>query len=261
MSVLQLVEQHDGRAVTTSLKVAEVFGKRHGHVIRDIRKLLGDPQVGGRPNFGLSSYVNEQNKEMPQYEMDRDGFTLLAMGFTGPKAIKFKLSYIDAFNKMEAVIKAGYIPQAGQRPEIEATEVFKRFNEIGRLIGFDANMAAFSANHATARISNVNVLELMGVARMIAPTQAPDFTPSQLGRQFNPPRSPDQVNEMLVQLGYQSRTRVKQCPYEATEKGKQFSRLHDTPRLHTAGTVQQLRWFGSILDQSDVRWATGRLAA
>jgi predicted transcriptional regulator len=122
-------------------------------------------------------------------------------------------------------------------------------------------MAAFSANHATTKIINVNVLELMGVTRLIAPTQMADFNPTQLGNQFNPPRSAEQVNEMLVQLGYQSRTKVKQCPYEATEKGKKFSRLHDQPRVNSAGTAQQLRWYAVILEQEDVRWATGRLAA
>jgi Rha family phage regulatory protein len=259
-NAVQLVEQHDGRAVTTSMKVAEVFGKQHKHVLDAIRRLMEDQDVSARLIFRQCYKINElaNGKSEPYFEMDRDGFTLLSMGFTGKKALQFKLSYIDAFNKAEAII-LGKIPAPTTRPELEAADIFKTYNELGKLIGFDENMAAFSANHATAKIINVNVLELMGVTRLIAPAQMADLTPSQLGEQLNPPRTAAAVNEMLVQLGYQVRTRVAQCPYQATEKGAVFSRLHDTPRQHTAGTVQQLRWYATVLDQQDIRWATGML--
>ncbi|AMK11343.1 Rha family phage regulatory protein [Pseudodesulfovibrio indicus] len=89
-----------GKATTTSLKVAEVFGKNHQHVMRDIRKLVEK----GVSNFGQSSYINSQNKEQPMFLMDRDGFSLLVMGFTGDKALDWKLKYIEAFNKMEQTL-------------------------------------------------------------------------------------------------------------------------------------------------------------
>lgn len=146
------------------------------------------------------------------------------------------------------------------RPELAATDIFKSFNEIGKLIGLDTNEAAFHANHATQQLSSVNILELMGVTRLLAPAQEANFTPTQLGRQMNPPRSPIQVNEMLVKLGYQKRTGVKKCPYEGTDKGKKFCRLHDEPRKHAAGISQGLRWYATILNQEDVRWAAGWLA-
>ena len=88
--------------VTTSRKVAEHFEKRHDHVIRDIENILD----GGGPNFGLSSmfilssYKSAQNKELKEYLLTQDGFTLLAMRFTGPKALKFQVSFIKAFNDM-----------------------------------------------------------------------------------------------------------------------------------------------------------------
>lgn len=236
---MDLVICNNGKATTTSLKVAEYFGKQHSHVIRAIETLLQDPAVAGRSNFGLSSYINEQNKQQPMYEMDRDGFTLLAMGFTGRKALTFKLSYIDAFNRAEQMIqKVAYFPVASSA--IEAADVFQKFNEVGKAIGLDLNLSAISANHAATKITNVNVLQLMNV-KLIAPVQSADYNPSQLDSQFNPPKSAIQVNEMLVQLGYQKRTGVKQCPYEATPKGKSFCRLHDQPRLHTVGASQQLR--------------------
>jgi Rha family phage regulatory protein len=90
----------DGRPVTTSLNVADVFGKQHQHVMRAIRS-LDVPEEFSRSNFGPSAYVDERGKAQPMCNLTRDGFTLLAMGFTGKAAMQFKLAYIDAFNRME----------------------------------------------------------------------------------------------------------------------------------------------------------------
>ena len=72
---------HGGKPAVTSLQVAESFGKNHRDVLRDIRQLLEPDEDGfGERNFALSSYLSEQNKELPMYIMTRDGFTLLVMG-------------------------------------------------------------------------------------------------------------------------------------------------------------------------------------
>ena len=89
--------------VVTSLDVAETFEKQHAHVLRDIKEL--ECSEGFRlSNFGESSYINLQNKKQPMYYMTRDGFTLLVMGYTGEKAMKFKEGYIRQFNAMEKVL-------------------------------------------------------------------------------------------------------------------------------------------------------------
>lgn len=95
--------------VTTSVKIAEVFGKEHRNVIRAINNIIGDLrnlEDSGRLNFEQSSYINLQGKEQKQYIVTRDGFTLLAMGFTGKKALEFKIQYIAAFNAMEQALKS-----------------------------------------------------------------------------------------------------------------------------------------------------------
>ncbi|MBO3090842.1 phage regulatory protein/antirepressor Ant [Schleiferilactobacillus harbinensis] len=102
-----LVIMHDQQAVTTSLKVAEVFGKRHDHVVRDIEALRGDV-----PNFGemftVTTVPDTYNRPRRAYLMNRDGFTLLAMGYTGKQAMRFKVAYVQAFNSMEQQIQTGY---------------------------------------------------------------------------------------------------------------------------------------------------------
>jgi Rha family phage regulatory protein len=102
-----LVEVHNGKVIADSRKVAEVFGKKHQHVLRDIRE-LECPEEFSRSNFGQCSYINDNNREMPMVSMTRDGFSLLVMGFTGKKAAKWKILYIEAFNKMEAELLAGF---------------------------------------------------------------------------------------------------------------------------------------------------------
>lgn len=105
----------DDQAVTSSLLIAEKFGKSHDNVLRDIRSLLqgGILKNDETPMFEETTYVNEQNKQSyPMFLMNRDGFTLLVMGFTGKKAMQFKLEYINAFNSMEAQIKASQKPKS-----------------------------------------------------------------------------------------------------------------------------------------------------
>lgn len=100
----ELVIMHDQQAVTTSLKVAEVFEKEHKDVMKSIRNLTAQ-NCAVLKMFVEDKYINSQNKQQPMYYMDRDGFTLLAMGFTGSKAMEFKLKYIEAFNKMEQAVR------------------------------------------------------------------------------------------------------------------------------------------------------------
>lgn len=98
----------NNKVVTTSLKIAEVFGKEHQHILRDIRELIdGVSKIGDTPMFEETTYIHPQNKQQyPMFLMNRDGFTLLAMGFTGDKALRFKMAYINAFNEMEKALKA-----------------------------------------------------------------------------------------------------------------------------------------------------------
>lgn len=92
--------------LTNSKLVAEVFGKEHKHVREAIKKLITTAENSTvNQMFSESTYKNEQNKEQPMFIMNQDGFTLLAMGFNGKKAMEFKLKYIEAFNDMKRNIE------------------------------------------------------------------------------------------------------------------------------------------------------------
>lgn len=95
-----------GTPVTDSIKVAGVFGKQHKNIIQAIRNLLGSAENSAHARwFYESTYLDAQGKKRPMFIMNRDGFSLLAMGLNGAKALQFKVAFIDQFNKMEEVVK------------------------------------------------------------------------------------------------------------------------------------------------------------
>ena len=91
-----------------SRSIADVFGKEHYHVLRDIEKLLSDTsgltEEFRKSNFGFSNYTTEQGHKAKCCLLTRDGFTMLVMGYTGEKAMRFKEQYIRRFNEMEQQI-------------------------------------------------------------------------------------------------------------------------------------------------------------
>ncbi|EGE0451900.1 TPA: Rha family transcriptional regulator, partial [Escherichia coli] len=90
----------DGQAVTSSLAVANFFSKRHDDVLKKIRTLECSASFTAR-NFSVSDYTDCTGRKLPCYQITRDGFAFLAMGFTGKRAAQFKEAYINAFNQME----------------------------------------------------------------------------------------------------------------------------------------------------------------
>ncbi len=104
---MELVTVENNVVVTDSKTVADTFEKVHRIVMRDIRNLIKSAPEFCEHNFVLSSYISKQNKELPCYKMTRDGFALLAMGYTTKRALQFKIAYIGQFNEMERVIREG----------------------------------------------------------------------------------------------------------------------------------------------------------
>lgn len=102
------LDTNDGQAVATSLQIAEHFGKRHRDLLRAIRN-LGCSNVFNERNFAPVEYVDEKGERRPMYYIARDGFSILAMGFTGKSAMPWKEAYIAAFNAMEASLKSLYV--------------------------------------------------------------------------------------------------------------------------------------------------------
>lgn len=97
---------HDGEVFATSKIVAEYFDKQHLHVLEKIRK-LDCSEAFNESNFRLVEYLDMKGETRPMYELTRDGFMFLAMGFTGPRAAAIKEAFIAQFNQMETMLRGG----------------------------------------------------------------------------------------------------------------------------------------------------------
>lgn len=110
-AVAPVVSIIDNTVTALSTDVAKFFGKRHDNVIRDIEDLISKLPKSRLLNFEVSeisipsNLKNVANKIIKAYRMTRDGFTLLVMGWTGERALQFKLAWLDAFNRMEEQLR------------------------------------------------------------------------------------------------------------------------------------------------------------
>lgn len=112
------ITEKDGQAVVSSRDIAENFEKEHKNVVRAIENLTA--QNCTVKNMFVEDKFNHRGNIYKHYWMNRDGFSLLVMGFTGQKALEWKLKYIEAFNKMESTIKNNMNPFQGMSKELQA---------------------------------------------------------------------------------------------------------------------------------------------
>jgi len=121
--LVTISKERDNILTTTSLKVAKAFEKRHDHVMRDI-ELLTSQNLGGLVKFWNTPYTHPQNGQTYYYyEMNQEAFTLLVMGYTGSKALGFKLKYMNAFNQMRDLLNSdAYIIDRAMRIMVKSIE-------------------------------------------------------------------------------------------------------------------------------------------
>ena len=143
---------HEERTVVSSLDIAETFGKEHRRVLQDIRE-IGCSEEFRLHNFVQSSYENSQGKQQPMFLVTRDGFVLLAMGYTGELAMRFKEAYIKQFNAMESALRGKLIErEKGIAVRQALTKALQQSTENERMHG-----------HAYSTYTNVIYKVLFGI--------------------------------------------------------------------------------------------------
>lgn len=139
---------HDGKAVTTSQAVAEYFIKRHDNVIQKLKSLDCSPEFNAL-NFKAVDYCDAKGEKRPMYEMTKDGFVFLVMGFTGKKAAAFKEAYIAEFNRMEAELSLNDHSRGKRSASVDASALLSKLDSANAMLKmvcddvkkFDPNMA------------------------------------------------------------------------------------------------------------------------
>lgn len=148
----------DGQPFTTSRAVAERFGKRHADVLRTIEKLcaeIPDPEFSRR-NFASRDYVDGRGKTQPEYRLTHDGFAFLAMRFTGRDAMAWQISFLQAFNAIEAelIARTARFAQAldqlkpALRPVVEGTEQGHSRSDIAAPLGKSISAVTYHRSKA-----------------------------------------------------------------------------------------------------------------
>lgn len=176
----------DRQAVTDSLKVAESFDKKHKDVLKAWKNLAAQ-NCATKKMFVESTYVN-RGKEYPMIYMNRDGFTLLAMGFTGKKALDFKLKYIQAFNEMEKRIRQ---PKSERLEIMRKNSATKRANILYKIaMATDSNISRQKLLHKAA--------EALTGEKLVPVMQDKYYSVEEVGQQLNLPT--DLIDEIANQI-------------------------------------------------------------
>ena len=181
-----LVIMKDRQAVTDSLKVAESFDKKHKDVLKAWKNLAAQ-NCATKKMFVESTYVN-RGKEYPMIYMNRDGFTLLAMGFTGKKALDFKLKYIQAFNEMENRIR---------QPKSERLEIMRK-NSATKRAGVLYKIAMATDSNISRQKLLHKAAEVLTGEKLVPVMQDKYYSVEEVGQQLSLPT--DLIDEIANQI-------------------------------------------------------------
>lgn len=238
------VEAGDGGPKTNSLKLAVRFGKTHKSVLKALKNIECSEDFNRR-NFAPIEYIDDKGRRQPLVEMTRDGFMLLAMGFTGADALRTKEAFIAAFNKMEEELRRKRTPMLHEQlmALTVAGPAFNSLASVAKMFGLDDNQAALAANKAIKREAGIDYQGVLQI-EMKTPGQERAFTPTELGARIG--LSAQKFNVRLASIGFQEKRNDDWC---TTEKGKPHALLIDAGKKHSDGTpIQQLKWKESVLE-------------
>lgn len=251
----ELVTVYKDQLVTDSRQVAEHFGKQHQHVIRDIENLVNKAEEKDASKIGRmffeTTMPDAYGRMKRVYLMNRDGFSILVMGFTGAKALEWKLKFLEAFNAMEKAIKTPQItPNPHYRTRMIKTAVKDAADTaamIADTFGVKKPMAMTAAMQMVGKAYGVDMTPL----KQFIPSESnpSTLTPTMIARELgilnskgNP--SPQRVNAMLKDKGLQEKVGNDWAP---TEAGKPY--CERVPYTHGNGhSGYQLLWGHHILE-------------
>ena len=243
----ELVIINGQQVVTSSRNVAEHFEKEHKHVLDSIRAILAAENSAAK-FFHETTYEN-RGKQYPEYLMNRDGFSLLVMGFTGAKALAWKLKYIEAFNAMEKSIQT---PQLAPNPHYRTRMIGTAVRDIGKTA--ESIERVFAVKHGMALASAMEMVgESYGIdtaplKRLIPAEESPGYLNAtmlagKLGllSKTGNPKAAD-ANAKLAELGLQKKEGKE---WRLTDKGREYG--EEKPFTRNGHSGYNIGWNEKVL--------------
>lgn len=243
----ELVTINGKQVVTSSRNVAEHFEKEHKHVLDSIRAILAAENSAAK-FFHETTYEN-RGKQYPEYLMNRDGFALLVMGFTGKAALEWKMKYIDAFNAMEKSIKT---PQLAPNPHYRTRMIGTAVRDIGKTA--ESIERVFAVKHGMALASAMEMVgESYGIdtaplKRLIPAEESPGYLNATmlagklglLSKTGNPKAS--DANAKLAELGLQKKEGKE---WRLTDKDREYG--EEKPFTRNGHSGYNIGWNEKVL--------------
>ena len=237
----------NNQVVTSSLQVAKDFGKEHKNVLSAIREILvAENQATNL--FHEDTYEN-RGKQYPMFYMNRDGFSLLVMGFTGSDALHWKLKYIGRFNAMEkALQEQANMPKLTPNPKYRSRMIGTAIRDIGKTA--DSLEKVFGVRHSMALNSATDLIgkaygfDVEPVKKLIPPEEHPDsLNPAKIGTELGGV-SANKVNKWLEKLGFQSKIGGD---WKLTDSGKQYGSAVPYTNNYNGHSGYRVMWSEKVI--------------
>lgn len=241
----ELSNLHNSRTMS-SREIAELTGKEHKHVMRDIENLVEQGAID-RSKFGPISYKDSYGREQPAYELDFDATMTLVTGYNAVLRAKVIRRWRELEEGVYNTQKVSPTPVQLLPSEIMARD-FDAYHHLARAFGLEGNQALLKADKTVRKLCGTSPMALLEI-ELKSPDNEALLIATEIGKKLDPPISAKNVNLHLAAMGFQERVEYRTGKFEwrLTEKGKAYGSYLDTGKVHSNGTpIQQIKWKESI---------------
>lgn len=244
----ELSNLNNNRSKTmSSREIAELTGKLHFHILRDIKELIGQGAIS-QSNFGLAEYTDAQGKPRPEYLLDFDATMTLVTGYNAVLRAKVIKRWRELEEGVYNTQKVSSTPAQLLPSEIMARD-FDAYHHLARAFGLEGNQALLKADKTVRKLCGTSPMALLEI-ELKSPDNEALLIATEIGKRIDPPISAKNVNLLLADMKLQEKVEYRAGKFEwrLTEKGKAYGSYLDTGKTHSNGTpIQQIKWKESIL--------------
>ena len=232
----------------SSREIAELTGKRHDNVLRDIKILIEQGAID-RLSFEAISYKDSYGREQTAYELNFDATMTLVTGYNAVLRAKVIRRWRELEEGVHNTQKVSSEPAQPPLLEELAVRGLKATYEMAKFFGLEGNQALLKADKAVKKLHNISPMALLEI-ELKSPDNEALLIVTEVGKKLDPPISAKNVNLHLAAMGFQERVEYRTGKFEwrLTEKGKAYGSYLDTGKVHSNGTpIQQIKWKESII--------------